>query len=88
MNKELTTRKECYEAYLEFCKKETVSKEELFEALDRVKIQGAELFHQRSALVSKYMAANGIPEMVDDIRYNTGALLGLMNEWKESRMNK
>ena len=80
MNKELTTLKECYEAYLEFCKKETVSKEELFEALDRVKIQGAEL--------SKYMAANGIPEMVDDIRYNTGALLGLMNEWKESRMNK
>ena len=87
--KELKTLPECYKAYQEFCRRETVTKNDLFEALDRVKIGGAELFCQRYALVTWYMKKNGIPTYLEDIRhYNDAALFGLLNEWYESRKNK
>lgn len=74
---------------LDFSKLEKISKEDLFNQLDKIGICGAELFCLRSNAVKSYMRANNIPYYNKNIgRYNDNILFSLLNEWKRSRTIK
>lgn len=71
---------------LEFSKLEKISKENLFDQLDKIDICGAELFCLRSNAVKSYMRANNIPYYNKSIgKYNDNILFSLLNEWRRSR---